>query len=69
MYHPNMCGTSDLQFMQICSVERKEKVYGWLKNIYNTPTKEAASLEIDLLEQKWGGETFLFHPFMAYKLG
>jgi transposase-like protein len=27
-----------------------------LKNIYNAPTKEAAALELDLFEQKWGGK-------------
>jgi transposase-like protein len=27
-----------------------------LKNIYNAPTKESASMELDLFEQKWGGK-------------
>jgi transposase-like protein len=32
----------------------KKEFTGDLKNIYNAPTKEAAALELDLLEQKWG---------------
>lgn len=36
--------------------KEKKEFTADLKNIYNAPTKEAASLELDLLEQKWGGK-------------
>lgn len=34
--------------------KEKKEFTADLRNIYNAPTKEAASLELDLLEQKWG---------------
>ncbi len=36
--------------------KEKKEFTADLRNIYNAPTKEAASLELDLLEQKWGGK-------------
>lgn len=36
--------------------KEKKEFTADLKNIYNAPTKEAASLELDRLEQKWGGK-------------
>ena len=36
--------------------KEKKEFTADLKNIYNAPTKEAACLELDLLEQKWGGK-------------
>lgn len=35
--------------------EKKEFTYD-LKNIYNVHTKEAALLELDMFEQKWGAK-------------
>jgi transposase-like protein len=36
--------------------KEKKEFSGDLKNIYNAPTKEAAALELDLFEQKWGNK-------------
>jgi len=36
--------------------KEKKEFSADLKNIYNAPTKEAAALELDLFEQKWGGK-------------
>lgn len=36
--------------------KEKKEFTADLKNIYNAPTKEAACLELDLLEQKWGAK-------------
>lgn len=36
--------------------KEKKEFTADLKNIYNAPTKEAAFLELDILEQKWGGK-------------
>ncbi|KAA6332221.1 hypothetical protein EZS27_019255 [termite gut metagenome] len=34
--------------------KEKKEFSSDLKNIYNVPTKEAASAELDLFERKWG---------------
>ena len=36
--------------------KKKKEFASDLKNIYNTPTKEAAKIELDNFEQKWGGK-------------
>lgn len=36
--------------------EEKKEFTSDLKNIYNAPTKEAAKMELDNFEQKWGGK-------------
>ena len=36
--------------------KEKKEFSSDMKNIYNAPTKEAAALELDLFEQKWGGK-------------
>ena len=36
--------------------KEKKEFTADLKNIYNAPTKEAALLELDLFEQKWGAK-------------
>lgn len=35
-----------------------------MKNIYNTPNKEAAAVELDNLEKKWGRKISVCHTFM-----
>ena len=35
-----------------------------MKNIYNTPNKEAAAMELDNLEKKWGRKISVCHTFM-----
>ena len=36
--------------------KEKKEFTSDLKNIYNAPTKEAAKMELDNFEQKWGGK-------------
>ena len=42
--------------MSLCRLERKKEFTADLKNIYNAPTKEAAEMELDNFEQKWGAK-------------
>lgn len=57
LYHSNMCGISNQKLLSVCGLEKKKKEFtSDLKNIYNAPMEEAAKMELDNFEQKWGSK-------------
>lgn len=49
-----MRSASNKKLLSVCGLERKKEFTSDLKNIYNAPTKEAAKMELENFEQKWG---------------
>jgi putative transposase len=54
--HPDLCGPPNQECFAVRGVKDKKAFHSDMKAIYNAPNKDAARMELEQFEQKWGSK-------------